>query len=120
WHRYQKPMAVTEVHLHCHREEQLRWFKYVWETCKKLKSEHLDIRAITVWAMLGSYGWNKLLTQPCGEYEPGVFDMRGGYPRPTALANFMKELVHDNKAIHPIYNEAGWLKRNARFIYGPM
>lgn len=33
WRRYKKPMALTGVHLHCHREEQLRWFRYVWNAC---------------------------------------------------------------------------------------
>ena len=39
WERFGKPIAITEVHLHCHREEQVRWFKYVWEACTKLCNE---------------------------------------------------------------------------------
>lgn len=78
WERYKNPIAITEVHLHCHREEQLRWFKYVWDAAKNLRKKGIDVEAVTAWAMLGSYGWNRLLTQPEGEYEPGVFDMRGG------------------------------------------
>ena len=31
WERYKIPMAVTESHLHCTREEQLRWFKEIWD-----------------------------------------------------------------------------------------
>src|SRR5205823_4112892 len=73
WKRYKKPMAITEVHLHCHREEQLRWFNYVWKTCCGLAAKGIDIKAVTSWGLLGSFGWNKLLTQPRGEYEPGVF-----------------------------------------------
>ncbi|HZH65055.1 MAG TPA: family 1 glycosylhydrolase, partial [Flavisolibacter sp.] len=80
WHRYKRPIALTEVHLHCHREDQVRWFKQVWESCMKLREEGIQIEAVTAWAMLGSYGWNKLLTEPGGEYEPGVFDVRGGLP----------------------------------------
>ena len=75
WQRYQKPIAVTEVHLHCHREDQVRWFKQVWDAADKLKKEGVQLAAVTAWAMLGSYGWNKLLTEPHGEYEPGVFDV---------------------------------------------
>ena len=67
WQRYKKPIAITEVHLHCHREEQLRWFKYVWESCQKVKEQGVEIKAITSWALLGSYGWNELLTKPAGD-----------------------------------------------------
>jgi dTDP-4-dehydrorhamnose reductase len=117
WERYRKPMAVTEVHLHCHREEQLRWFRHVWESCNRLKTEGVDIRAITAWAMLGSYGWNKLLTVDHGEYEPGVFDLRGGHLRPTALAGFIRETIETNSCTHPLSEEKGWWLRESRLIY---
>src|SRR6476620_2921497 len=76
WERYRQPMAVTEVHLHCHREEQLRWFKQVWEKTCHLKESGINLLGITSWAMLGSYGWNRLLTKEGGDYEPGAFDLR--------------------------------------------
>ncbi|HEX2606310.1 MAG TPA: dTDP-4-dehydrorhamnose reductase, partial [Flavisolibacter sp.] len=119
WARYKKPMAVTEVHLHCHREEQLRWFKHVWEVGKNLCRENIDLRAITTWAMLGSYGWNRLLTKLPGDYEPGVFDLRNGTPRPTALAGFIKKLNETDRLIHPLSIEQGWWQRSTRVLYGP-
>ena len=119
WNRYQKPMAVTEVHLHCHREEQLRWFNYIYEETKSLCNEGVCVNAITSWAMLGSYGWNKLLTQPNGDYEPGVFDLRGGNLRQTALANHITKLNSSENALHPLSIEEGWWQRNSRFIYTP-
>jgi dTDP-4-dehydrorhamnose reductase len=115
WERYRKPIAVTEVHLHCHREEQLRWFKYVWEACKELKSEGIELKGITAWAMLGSVGWNKLLTKPKGLYEPGVFDLRGGTARPTALASFIQKITTDSTE-HPLTVEKGWWQRSTRFF----
>jgi dTDP-4-dehydrorhamnose reductase len=111
WQRYRQPMAVTEVHLHCHREEQLRWFKHVWTVCNDLVKEGVNI-------MLGSYGWNKLLTQPNGDYEPGVFDLRGGHLRPTALAHFIKKIT-DQQAHHPCSTADGWWRRHDRFIHQP-
>jgi dTDP-4-dehydrorhamnose reductase len=30
WLRYGRPLAVTEVHHGCSREEQIRWFMEVW------------------------------------------------------------------------------------------
>jgi dTDP-4-dehydrorhamnose reductase len=116
WERYKKPIAVTEVHLHCHREEQLRWFKYVWNGCLNVQKKGVDIKAVTAWAVLGSYGWNKLLTKPRGTYEPGVFDLRGGKPRATALAKFIK-LLNQPDQIHPVSKEEGWWLRNSRLIF---
>jgi dTDP-4-dehydrorhamnose reductase len=120
WHRYKRPIALTEVHLHCHREDQVRWFKQVWESCMKLREEGIQIEAVTAWAMLGSYGWNKLLTEPGGEYEPGVFDVRGGLPRPTALAKHLKELSSNSETIQQLSNDAGWWQRSNRFLHKPL
>lgn len=117
WDRYQKPIAITEVHLHCHREEQLRWFKYVWHACIKASERGVDIRGVTAWALFGSYGWNKLLTKPRGVYEPGVFDLRGGKPRPTALAKFIKDLNNTPEKVHPVSGADGWWLRNSRLIF---
>lgn len=119
WQRYGQPIAVTEVHLHCHREEQLRWFKYVWNSCNKLSTEGVHIKAVTSWAMLGSFGWNKLLIAPNGDYEPGVFDVRNGTPRPTALAGYLKSLKEE-ATYHPLSVDQGWWHRPTRFFHKPM
>ena len=116
WQRYGKPIAITEVHLHSHREEQLRWFKYVWNGCLNAKRKGIEINAVTAWALLGSFGWNKLLTKPKGTYEPGVFDLRGGYPRPTALAGFLQKLSRQ-QVHHPVAQEPGWWLRSTRVLY---
>jgi len=119
WERYKKPIAVTEIHLHCHREDQLRWFKHVWNACKELKAEGVDIKAGTAWAMLGSHGWNKLLTEPGGDYEPGVFDVRSGTPRATALAEFIKEESSPTH-LQLLSVDKGWWHRPTRFFHKPM
>jgi dTDP-4-dehydrorhamnose reductase len=119
WQRYRKPIAVTEVHLHCHREEQLRWFKHVWNSCHSLAKEGVQLEAVTSWAMLGSFGWNKLLTEPNGDYEPGVFDVRNGTPRPTALAAYLNT-VQKGEADHPLSIDKGWWHRSTRFFHKPM
>ncbi|HWI94325.1 MAG TPA: family 1 glycosylhydrolase [Flavisolibacter sp.] len=118
WQRYHQPIAITEVHLHCTREEQLRWFKHVWQSCNNLVQQGADIKAVTSWAMLGSYGWNKLLTQDGGDYEPGAFDLRGGQLRTTALANFIKTVAQNNNCDHHLAEEKGWWLRDARLLYG--
>lgn len=118
WQRFHQPIAITEVHLHCTREEQLRWFKHVWQACNNLVEEGINIKAVTSWALLGSYGWNKLLTQNGGDYEPGAFDLRGGHLRTTALANYVKKIALENNCKHHLLQEKGWWLRGARILYG--
>lgn len=120
WMRYQQPIALTEVHLHCHREEQLRWFKHVWNSCKNLQADGVKLEAVTAWAMMGSFGWNKLLTAPNGDYEPGVFDVSGGTPRPTALAAFLKNITGSGKEQHHLAVDKGWWHRPTRFLHKPV
>ena len=119
WERFHQPIAITEVHLHCHREEQIRWFKYVWESCLKMKERGIDIQSVTAWALFGSFGWNKLLTHSRGDYEPGVFDIRGGTARPTALRNYIRQAGHSCKCSHPLSEGKGWWQRDCRYEYVP-
>lgn len=115
WDQYKIPLAVTEVQLHCHRDEQLRWMRQAWKTAVELQQEGVDIRAITAWSLLGAKGWNKLLTEE-GEYEPGVFDIRGGAPRMTALGKLIGSLSNGVEEKFPFLKEPGWWQRDMRFI----
>lgn len=117
WMRYQIPMAITEVHLHCTREEQLRWFKQVYMDALKLKKEGADIRGVTAWALFGSFDWCSLLTRCNGDYEPGLFDVRASPPRATALTKIVKEINSGRQFNHPVLEEKGWWNRDCRIIY---
>jgi dTDP-4-dehydrorhamnose reductase len=117
WDYFKIPLAVTEVHLHCTREEQLRWFNCVWTSCNQLKDEGIAIEAVTAWAMLGSYGWNKLLTQENGQYESGVFDVRSGIPRPTILTKLIKSYTSGHQFNHPVLSNEGWWNSEKRILY---
>jgi dTDP-4-dehydrorhamnose reductase len=115
WDRYRIPVAVTEVHLGCTREEQLRWAAEAWDTAVALRDDGVDVRAVTTWALLGSCGWNTLLTGD-GIYEPGVFDVSGGEPRATALAALWRGLPTGAER-HPVTRAPGWWRRPERLIY---
>lgn len=115
WQRYNIPIAITEVQLHCHREEQMRWMRQVYQSCVTLRKEGIDIRAITAWSLLGAQGWNKLLTEK-GDYESGVFDVRGGTPRMTALGKLIGDIHNGVEETFPFLKEPGWWQRNMRFI----
>lgn len=117
WKRYQLPLAVTEVHLHCTREEQLRWLYEVWKTALQLQEEGVNLRAITAWALLGSYDWNSLVTRSVGHYESGVFDLRSPQPRETALAQIIRNFTTGTVPTHPILDIPGWWHRSSRFLH---
>ncbi|WNZ27830.1 sugar nucleotide-binding protein [Leptolyngbya sp. NK1-12] len=120
WERYQLPLAVTEVHLGCTREEQLRWLKEVWDAAQRLRAANVDIRAVTVWSLLGAYDWNSLLTRVEHHYEPGVFDLRAPQPRSTALAAMMRYLAQGKPYDHPLLDVPGWWRRDERLLYPPV
>ena len=117
WERYRLPIAVTEAHLACTREEQLRWFKEIWNAAQLLKDEQVDFRAVTAWSVFGSFDWNSLLTRTDGTYESGVFDLRGPAPRPTALATLLKSLAAGKDYDHPVLDSSGWWRRIDRLHY---
>lgn len=117
WERYNLPMALTEVQLNCGREDQKRWFKEVWDSCLELTNNGINIKAVTGWSLLGAFGWDKLLTSRKMNYEPGVFDIRSGTPRATALASLIKSLATSKSYSHPLVEHKGWWRRDIRFIY---
>lgn len=117
WERYELPVAVTEVHLGCTREEQLRWLKEVWDGAVGLRHEGIDVRAVTAWSLLGAYDWNSLVTRAEGHYEPGVFDLRSPRPRPTAIARMLSDLARGRKPDHPVLDTPGWWHRPERLFY---
>ncbi|MEO6219954.1 MAG: SDR family oxidoreductase, partial [Ginsengibacter sp.] len=115
WERFHLPMAITEAQLNSTREEQLKWLYEIWNTCLELKNVGVDVRAVTAWSILGAFGWNSLLTSSRMEYEPGVFDIRSGSLRATALAGMIEALSANKKYFHPLLNEKGWWHRQSRF-----
>lgn len=121
WERYGQPLAITEAHLGCTREEQLRWLKEIWDGAQSLKEAGADVRAVTVWSLLGSFDWNSLMTRAANHYEPGVFDLRcgGSAPRPTALARLMRDLANGREHVHAVLNAPGWWRRLDRLQYAP-
>ncbi len=121
WERYRLPLAVTEAHLNCTREEQMRWFVEIWRDARALRQqEGVDVRAVTLWALLGAFNWTNLLTRDDPDsYEPGAFDLRAPEPRPTALATLARTLARDGDTDHPVLRIPGWWKRPERFACEP-
>jgi dTDP-4-dehydrorhamnose reductase len=116
WQRYGIPIAVTEVHIDAPREDQLRWAVEIWDAAQAARAAGMDIRAVTIWSLLGSFDWNCLVTSCNGYYEPGPFDVRSGSPRPTAMAALMRDLAAGRKSNQPVLQGQGWWRRHGRFL----
>jgi len=117
WGRYRLPMAVTESHLGCTREEQLRWFMQNYLTVGRLKSAGIPVKAITAWAFLGSFDWNSLIMHQNGSYEPGVYDISSGIRVPTALAELIRYINEGKLFEQHLFEVPGWWKRDIRVSY---
>ena len=111
--RYGKPVALTEVHIACTREDQLRWLGEAWAGIKAAKEKGVSARALCVWSLLGACDWNNLVTLDNGEYESGVLDVRSTPPRRTALFGAVKQLATTGDFHHPVLGQAGWWNRTS-------
>jgi dTDP-4-dehydrorhamnose reductase len=117
WARYQRPLAITEVHLNCTREEQVRWLEQCHQSLTALKQDGLPIYAMTVWALLGAFNWQCLLTQNTGCYEPGAFDLRSPAPRPTMVCDWIRQKTQLTPYTHPVLSQPGWWARPEGQLY---
>lgn len=115
--RYGRAVAVTEVHVDGTRESQMRWLEETWNDACSLRAQGWPVEAVTVWSLLGSFDWNSLCTVPARYYEPGVFDVRGQEPRPTALYHMCRRLTADGRFEHPALAEPGWWHQSKRVLF---
>ena len=118
WQRYGIPLAITEVHHGCTREEQLRWLHEVWTAAETVRAEGADVRAVTLWSLFGNVDWRSLLTAREGIYDVGAFDTRGGGTRPTLIAKAARSLASGTMLYHPAAEGMPWWKRPERFYTG--
>lgn len=117
WQRYGIPLGLTEVHAGCTREDQLRWFAGAWHAARLARMNGIDVRAVTMWSLVGAFDWNSLVVRDANVYEVGAFDVRSAPPRRTALATLASALAADTTP-DPLAIQPGWWER-ARRVSGP-
>ena len=117
WERYRIPVAVTEAHLACTREQQLRWLAEIWRAAQEAREDGADIRGVTAWAAFGTQDWSSLVTRIVGDYEAGLYDVRSSEPRPTALASMARALATKGTYAHPALESPGWWHSEERVTY---
>lgn len=108
WNRYRIPIAITELHNGCSRDEHLRWLIDGWKDAQAARALGADVRAVTSWSLFGSRDWNSLMTRRDGHYECGAFDIRSTPPRPTIVARAISDLARHGRFDHPVLDGAGW------------
>ena len=115
--RYGIPIALTEVHIGCTADEQVRWLHEAWTVCEQLAASGVDVHAVTSWALLGSYDWNTLLTAGGDSYESGAFCLSDGSPKATAVADYIRARTRNEDVLALPALRAGlegWWRRAGR------
>jgi dTDP-4-dehydrorhamnose reductase len=113
YERYRTPLAITEAHLAGHPDEQARWFSYLWQSAEVARSAGVPVRAVTAWALYGSYGWDRLVTAGACSYEPGAFQVVDDELLETPYAEFLRAVGQGT----PRVVDGGWWRSNERLLY---
>ena len=111
-------MAITECHLGGGWDgDPVRWLAEVWDEARTAREQGVDVAAVTVWSLLGSWDWSWLVTCDRGDYEPGVFDIRSGELVPTPIAAAVRQLA-GGQPLRP--TGKGWWRHPERFTFTPV
>jgi dTDP-4-dehydrorhamnose reductase len=111
--RFGTPLAITEGHLAGPAEEQARWFSYLWQGAETARAAGVPVQAVTAWALLGSYGWDRLVVEGACSYEAGAFEVRDGRLIETPYAGFLRALGQGA----PRVVDGGWWRSAERLLY---
>lgn len=111
WRRYERPLALTRVHLGGTREAQMRWLFDAWCAAAQAREAGLDVRGVTVSAVFGEV--HRAGSIDGDRYEPGAYDVRSREPRATAVAGLARELAAGITPAHPLLASPGfWRARD--------
>jgi dTDP-4-dehydrorhamnose reductase len=102
YQRFGIPLAITEAHMGDTGEEPLRWLVEMFDGVVAARDAGVPVLAMTAWSVFGAYDWHCLVTRCENVYEPGLFDVRGPVPRPTALAAAWREIARGRRPVHPV------------------
>ena len=114
--RLRLPLAVGEVHVHAPAPERVRWLAQHAADVQGLRAEGIDVRALGVWAAFGMLDWHSLLRERAGVGEDGIYTFAGreGTPRPTAVADAVRELAAGGRIADT--GARGWWERADRAL----
>jgi dTDP-4-dehydrorhamnose reductase len=119
WERYRLPTALTEVHLGGPCDDQIRWLTDAWQSALRARHNGIDIRAVTPWALFGSFDWHCLVTRSEGHYEPSAFDIRSTPISETSLAATIRAMQRKAWLVADALSP-GWWRTDNRLEYPPV
>ena len=119
WQRYHRPLAITEVHLECTGEDQMRWWREAWDAACHARAAGIPVKAVTAWALFGSVDWSSLLTAFRGVHERGPFAVHDGKVRRRALAGAIAQSAAGRPIDHPAAYGPGWWRRGRNMPTAP-
>jgi dTDP-4-dehydrorhamnose reductase len=114
WHRYHRPLALTEVQLAGDPRDQVAWWAEAWRDAVRAGAEGIPIVGVTAWAALGAWEWASVLRRRDGSYEAGCFDCRDGVARTRPLAEAVRRTALTGD---PGPAERGWWTTPDRIMY---
>ena len=117
WHRYRRPVAVSEAFLGAPRHDQMRWLQAVWEAATTARACGVPVQSVTAWSLLGVCEWESLVTRRTGTYEPGAFDLAVTGQPETDLTTWIQATLSGRQ---PLPTPPGWWETDARLIYPPV
>lgn len=117
--RYEMPMALTEIHLGSTVDDRILWFVDALQSAEITRNRGMDVRAVTAWALLGSFGWDSLVTYEGGSYEPGAFELRAGEPQPTRFADVLRIVATGERLPRTLRDGPRWWLERARLRHPP-
>ncbi|HYQ18247.1 MAG TPA: family 1 glycosylhydrolase, partial [Polyangiaceae bacterium] len=111
--RLRLPLAITEAQLAGCPEDRARWFSFVWAAAEEARAAGVPVVAVTAWALLGSYGWDRLVTRGACSYEAGAFEIKSGRLLETPYAGFLRALGKGTARVV----DGGWWRCDDRLLY---
>jgi dTDP-4-dehydrorhamnose reductase len=117
--RYRQPIALTEVHAGGTPDEQAHWLHEAWTGACAALARGADVRAVTAWALLGSFDWDTLVTACHGRYEPGAFDARDAALPRTRVGELIEALAsrREPEDACEVGRELAWWHRVDRLFH---
>jgi dTDP-4-dehydrorhamnose reductase len=119
WNRYRLPVAITEAHLAGQPDDQVAWLLDIWHEAATTDKEGVDLRAVTAWALFGSFDWHCLVTRCEGHYEPSAYDVRQAPMSATPLASIIQMIARGEMHTADT-RSSGWWQRDDRLAYPPV
>jgi dTDP-4-dehydrorhamnose reductase len=115
--RYGTPLALTEAHLEGTPDERMRWLVHAWREARYARDAGVDVRAVTASALLGQHDPTLPVVEQQRRYEPGVFSLADGEPRPSIVTEAVRALNAGHEPEHRVLGRPGWWQRPERIRY---